>query len=149
MAKLDEVVRAGGHTAVDVLGPRDESLEICSTETESVALSWIVHVGGEVDVIDLGVEVELASAQKETTGHPVDVGVLQEVGSRRPLSRPGTEPNHLLTATKVVDYGGSCVFLEDTAGIRRIPRLSISDCLLELLLLLRSALRGNAAQQTV
>jgi hypothetical protein len=68
-----------------------------------------VHGSGKVDIVNLSAQVGLTSAKEETTGHPVNVRVLQEVGSRRPLSSPAVEPDHLLATCKVVDDSSSGV----------------------------------------
>lgn len=88
MAKLHEVVRARRQTAVDITHPGHEVLEVLSSQAEGVALSWVVHVGGKVDIVNLGAEIELASTEEQPAGHPVNVAVLEEVGGGRPLSCP-------------------------------------------------------------
>jgi hypothetical protein len=90
-------------------------LKVRRPQAEALALR-VVHVGVEVNVIDLGVEVRLAGTEEETAGHPVDVGVLEEVGSRAPLGGPRAEPNHLFATGEVVDNGSGGVGVEDAAG---------------------------------
>lgn len=46
-------------------------------------------------------------ALTDTTGQPVDVGVLQEVGTLGPVGSPRHEPDHLLPTSIVVDDGSS------------------------------------------
>jgi len=90
-------------------------LKIRGPETE--VLVWgIVNSGGEVNIIDLSAEVGLTCTKEETAGHPVNVRVLQEVGSRGPLSSPATEPDHLLTASEVVDDSSGGIGGENAAG---------------------------------
>jgi len=115
VSELNEVVGARGHAAVDVLHPGGVGSEVRRPQAEALALG-VVHVGVEVNVIDLGAEVCLAGTEEETTSHPVDVGVLEEVGGRAPFGGPRAEPNHLLTTSEVVDDGSGGVGVEDTAG---------------------------------
>lgn len=56
-------------------------------------------------IIDLCAQVDLALSDEQTTGHPVDVRVLQVVGGQRPVGSPADEEDHLLTATNLVDNG--------------------------------------------
>jgi hypothetical protein len=90
-------------------------LEVRRPEAE-VLVRGGVHGSGKVDIVDLSAQVGLTSAKEETTGHPVNVRVLQEVGSRRPLSSPAAEPDHLLAACKVVDDSSSGVSGEGATG---------------------------------
>lgn len=87
--------------------------KISRPETEALA-SRRVHVGGKVNIVDLSAEVGLACTEEETASHPVDVSVLEEVGSGRPLSSPAAEPDHLLTTSEVVDDSSGGVAGEGT-----------------------------------
>lgn len=48
--------------------------------------------------------------------------MLQVVGSLRPIRGPTHEPDHLLTATNVVDDSGGGVSCELTRGVKRGKR---------------------------
>ena len=58
-------------------------------------------------IVDLSCQVGLTFSNEETARHPVDVGMLEEVGRGRPLDGPADEPDHLLTVAIVIDDSSS------------------------------------------
>ena len=104
VAHLDEVVRARGQTRVDVGLPGGVRLEIGDADAEVVA-GRVVDLGLEAHVVDLGGQIDLALADEQTAGHPVDEAVLEVVGGQGPVGGPRGEPYHLLASAKGVDDG--------------------------------------------
>lgn len=103
-------------------------LKVRNSKTEGLA-SRVVHISRKVDIVNLGAKVGLTCTKEETTSHPVDVRVLKEVGSGRPLSSPATEPDHLLATSEVVDNSSSGIGSEDAARtiLRDLPGCSAVD----------------------
>lgn len=122
VSELNEESGSGRHASVDVGRPSHVSLEVSRPEAEQFA-SRLVHSSRQVDVIDLSAEVGLACTKEQTTSHPVNVSVLQEVGGGRPFGSPAAEPNHLLTTGEVVDHSSGSVTGEGTTWtvLRNFP----------------------------
>jgi DNA replication protein DnaD len=52
-------------------------VKVTSADLELLT-SWIVKFSGELDVINLAVQVNLALAKEKTSSHPVDMSMLKE-----------------------------------------------------------------------
>lgn len=106
VAELDLEAGAGGQPFVEVSHPCDVGVQVGRGDLVR-GPSGVVHVGLELDIVDLGAHVRLALAQEDAAGHPVDVGVLEVVGGGRPRGRPAGKPDKLLAAAGELVHDGS------------------------------------------
>ena len=121
VAQLDEVVGSSWETCVDVCLPSGVEVKIGSRNTE-VGVVGRVQASVEMDIINLGGQVDATEASIQATGQEVNVCVLQQVGRRRPDSSPGNEEDQLLAhataVRKTVDDGSSGLAGERSAGVK-------------------------------
>jgi len=93
-------------------------LKVCRADAElGGTVTGVVDTSAQMHVINLGAEIDLAPADEQTTGHPVDVRVLQEVAGSRPLGSPRDEEDHLLAGAEVVDDGSNSLRSERPSSI--------------------------------
>lgn len=81
-------------------------LEVGNLDLKVVETGRVVQFCSDLNVVNLAAQVRLALAKEESTGQPMDMGVLQVVGGKRPSGSPADEPDKLLAAIEVVDDGG-------------------------------------------
>lgn len=117
MAEFQTKRRTVVEARVDGRLPGDDTVEIAGANLERL-VGRVVHVGVELQIVDLGAEVELALADKETAGHPVNVRVLEEARGQRPLRRPRGEPDHFLTAVNAVDDGSNGALVDGPSRLK-------------------------------
>jgi hypothetical protein len=108
VSHLKPIVGSSRETGVEAGLPGDMTLQIISADLELLT-SGKVQAGGELDIVDLGAQVNLALAEEDTAGDPVDVSVLEEVGGLGPVGSPADEPDKLLATLEGVDDTGDSV----------------------------------------
>ncbi|KAI6760296.1 hypothetical protein HG530_009156 [Fusarium avenaceum] len=99
VGKLQPKVGTLRETGVDTVLPVNVSFEIRSSDLELLlARHGVVETSGQLNVINLSIEVDLALANEDTASHPVNMSVLKESSSLGPVMSPTEEPNELLAA---------------------------------------------------
>lgn len=120
VAELEAEVRASRHAGENVLLPCDMDVKVLGVNLKLLVLG-LKHGCVELQVVDLGAEVQLALANKQTASHPVDVGVLQVARSKGPLGSKGSEPDEGLAVVDLVDDGADGSGVDATSRLKHGP----------------------------
>lgn len=78
VSQLEPELGTGRETASKVILPQDVSLEIVDGDLDVLETGGEVRLGRQLHVVNLDAQVDLALAEEEAAGHPVDVRVLEE-----------------------------------------------------------------------